>query len=90
MRYKPKVCISNSRRIFTIFSVIFLRLNYIYKNINKSKTLAGGYSREVTPDPIPNSVVKTSSADGTAVKTVGEQVVASLFSTAVGADDSNR
>ena len=47
---------------------------------------AGDPSGGATPDPIPNSVVKTSSADGTAVKTVGEQVVASLFFTAVGAN----
>ena len=46
---------------------------------------AGDPSGGATPDPIPNSVVKTSSADGTAVKTVGEQVVASLFSIAIGA-----
>ena len=41
--------------------------------------LAGGHSREATPDPLPNSAVKISSADGTAVKTVGEQVAAGLF-----------
>ena len=41
--------------------------------------LAGGHSREATPDPLPNSAVKISSADGTAVKTVGEQVAAGLL-----------
>ena len=51
---------------------------------------AGNHSGGATPDPIPNSVVKTSSADGTAVKTVGEQVVASLFFTATKADESIR
>ena len=33
---------------------------------------AGGSSGEVTPDPIPNSEVKLSCADGTAAKTVEE------------------
>ena len=51
---------------------------------------AGNHSGGATPDPIPNSVVKTSSADGTAVKTVGEQVVASLFFAAAKADESIR
>ena len=31
-------------------------------------TLAGGYSKEVTPDPIPNSVVKLFCVDGTACR----------------------
>ena len=37
-------------------------------NTNESKTLAGGYSKEVTPDPIPNSVVKLFRVDGTACR----------------------
>ena len=35
-------------------------------------TFSGGYGREATPDPIPNSEVKLSSADGTAWATVWE------------------
>ena len=30
--------------------------------------MAGGYSKEVTPDPIPNSVVKLFRVDGTACR----------------------
>ena len=37
-----------------------------------STSFAGGYSGRATPDPIPNSVVKTSSADGTAGETLWE------------------
>ena len=33
---------------------------------------SGGYGGRVTPDPIPNSVVKPSSADGTAGETLWE------------------
>ncbi len=35
-------------------------------------TFSGGYGREATPDPIPNSEVKLSSADGTAGATLWE------------------
>ena len=49
------------------------------KDLNLQTILAGGHSREATPDPLPNSAVKISSADGTAVKTVGEQVAAGLL-----------
>ena len=38
----------------------------------EAKNLFGGHSRGVLPDPIPNSEVKPSSADGTAWETVWE------------------
>lgn len=36
------------------------------------QSFSGGYGGRVTPDPIPNSVVKPSSADGTAGETLWE------------------
>ena len=68
-----KHTITNSRlsQEFAIYSII--------TKFSSQHFPAGNHSGGATPDPIPNSVVKTSSADGTAVKTVGEQVVASLF-----------
>ncbi len=35
-------------------------------------SVSGGYSGEVTPDPIPNSEVKLASANGTAWETMWE------------------
>ena len=40
----------------------------IKKVVDFQTTLAGGYSKEVTPDPIPNSEVKLFSVDGTACR----------------------
>ena len=40
--------------------------------IFETVTFSGGNGREATPDPIPNSEVKLSSADGTAWATVWE------------------
>ena len=39
----------------------------------------GGYREGGIPDPIPNSEVKSFIADGTAHKSVGEQVAANFF-----------
>ena len=41
-------------------------INYIYKRTPfMYKTVPGDYCKVVTPDPIPNSVVKPFSANGT-------------------------
>jgi hypothetical protein len=42
------------------------------KNVKLNNEILGDHSRGVTPDPIPNSEVKPSYADGTAWETVWE------------------
>jgi hypothetical protein len=43
-----------------------------HRNLFKIWTFSGAYGGGATPDPIPNSVVKTSSVDGTAWVTMWE------------------
>ena len=47
-------------------------LNQLTNVLKLSKKFPGDYSGGATPDPIPNSEVKPSSADGTARETVWE------------------
>ena len=45
---------------------VFLESFYSYAGLDTTKNILGGYGGEETPDPIPNSEAKLTSADGTA------------------------
>ena len=49
-----------------VLSYVFWVFAVLYSVLSAGTSILGGLSEEVTPDPIPNSVVKLFSADGTA------------------------
>src|SRR5690606_40735104 len=49
--------------------------NQPFRACSSPSVFAGGYGGRATPDPIPNSVVKPSSANGTAGETLWESKV---------------
>ena len=52
----------------TIKIFLDLLITSFFISLKNLYSLAGGYSKEVTPDPIPNSVVKLFCVDGTACR----------------------